>query len=337
MQKILPQTCSTNLFYFFSKILLAAVLLFSISCRAQIRNSENISKDKFFQFFSEKLEKQKRRIPAGLKKSNLPEDQNDLALLYIRKGRIEKGVSILDKITRSEFKSIIPYMNLGRILFLAGDTDELSLLYGRLKKSQILSDAALLDLAKKLYGENRASESLRLAEVLGASSDDVRGESYLFLSKRYLETGEYSNSLRYFDQILTLQPNHPEALFSSGYIYYLGNDCRRALYFFNEAQKNGRNGYDIHFFSADCYTKEMNFKKALREINFLKANELTYESVLLKGRILLSLNYAADLSGLLAGRSEEEQRSLLSHWYGVGSNTKIENLKKIQKYIQIIH
>lgn len=92
-------------------------------------------------------------------------------------------------------------------------------------------------------------------------------EAHMHLGNALVNLGQMEDAIFSFQNALTIQSDSGEALFSIGNVYFLQDDYRRAVKYYNKAECTGYQPVDMYLIMAEIFHKAEDVEQALRCIN----------------------------------------------------------------------
>ncbi|MDH5655242.1 MAG: hypothetical protein OEZ34_05010 [Spirochaetia bacterium] len=305
----------------YSKLIIIFLpLILFLSCRAQIINGEKISSEKSYILYQKKEKYSRKEVKDLLQGS--PDSgykkKNDLAVYLIRKGKIDKGTYILYKLTRnSSLNDRVPYLNLGKVFSIAGNHEKLIETYSLMLSHKALNEHEAFVFAKQLFSEKKETESYYLIHSLYMTSENKIQYAF-WLAQFHLEKAEFARAVDFYSKILSEDPNNKVALFTTGYIYSMGNDHTRATVYLELAKQHGYNQTAVNYYLARSYFGLGRLNEALNAVRLIPVSAKDFNTAALHGDILIARNFSSDIKFLLRNKKETEKMKLLHHWYRTG-------------------
>ncbi len=297
-------------------VFLIFVSLAFFSCAASIRNSEAVRSDTNFRMLRpERAALLARDFAAGLTQNISGADENDLAVLYAKEAALgESEAHFIAAIQRSP-ELLEVFLNLGRLYYLCEEPELMKKVYSALAENPAIPGSVIHAAGVGIFQNFRSEEAVGIISAL-VYSTRPNLESALWLGNYYMNTAEYSSALRYYHRALELNSRSSEALFGLGHIAYLANDFARAAEYFKLAWNYGSREENLPYFTADSYFRLRLLPEAMDIIQKLPADKKSEIIAELQGKILLTMDYFADLSPILRPFPADAQSRLLRSWFG---------------------
>ena len=324
------------------------------ACTAQIRNGDRIATDPYLIYaLPEHQSEEFQQLDPEDARATLGEpgtaaQWNDAAVLDARLQRIDQAETEFETAIHLAPTDPLAYANLARLYFLLGELDRVRDVYAKLATATGNGDA-LLARAMDLAGAGRLPEARLLMEALArppvaalarplsaatqnAPGSETRadltppaGEAALWLAADAMHALDYGRAREYYDQVLAVNALEPRALFGRGYISYLAEDWTAAARLLGLARTRGSVEPALPYYLTRALFQLERYPEALAIAETTRQPGL--DLLAMHGRILLIMDYRADLTAVLSRARPEDHEQLRRLWYGDGELRELPELR----------
>ncbi len=126
-----------------------------------------------------------------------------------------------------------------------------------------------LDLINMGIGLMREENYGAAKETFGKAlqADPTNYDAFIHLGNACVNLGEMDDAIMAFTNALAVKPDAGEALFSIGNVYYLQDDFRRAVKYYNKTEAAGYKSVDMYLIMAEIFGRVNDTEQVLRCLN----------------------------------------------------------------------
>lgn len=92
-------------------------------------------------------------------------------------------------------------------------------------------------------------------------------DAYMHLGNACVNSGDMPDAEAAFSNAVTAKPDSGEALFSLGNLYYLQNNYKKAIMYYNKTEVAGFKSADMYMIMAEIFAEASDFEQTMRNIN----------------------------------------------------------------------